>query len=168
LDDAFPASARPCFVVDASAIKLGHYLRCLGYDAEWDERAATRELARRADREGRVLLTRFTRLDEEAPRPKRCVELRSEDPLEQLGQVVGECGLDVRRWLFSRCIRCNVELERVRSRESVRARVPAGVLRRFETFFTCPRCATVFWHGTHVANTCRKLGIEPPGEARGT
>ena len=160
--DAFPASVRPCFVVDSSAIKLGKYLRCLGYDAVWDDRAPTRELARRADPEGRVLLTRFTRLDEEVPRPKLCVELRSEDPREQLEQVIAECGLDPRRWLFTRCIGCNVELERVSNRESVRHRVPLGVFERYQELFTCPRCGTVFWLGTHVLNTCRKLGIEPP------
>lgn len=160
--DAFPGSGRPCFVVDSSAIRLGKYLRCLGYDTAWDDRAPTRELARRADREGRVLLTRFTRLDEEAPRPKQSVELRSEDPVEQLEQVVAECGLETRRWLFTRCIRCNVELLRVADRESVRDRVPRGVLERYRELFTCPRCGTVFWHGSHVENTCRKLGIEPP------
>jgi uncharacterized protein with PIN domain len=160
--EIFPASTRPCFLVDASLIKLGRYLRCLGFDAEWDESASARELATRAEDQGRIFVTRSTRLDFEVPRPGACVELRAGDAEQQLAQLVRELGLDARRWLFTRCIRCNVELERVRDREQVRALVAPEVFARQSEFFRCPRCATVFWRGSHVANTCRKLGLEPP------
>jgi uncharacterized protein with PIN domain len=144
------------------AVKLGKYLRCLGYDAEWDVRVPTRELARRAAAEGRVLLTRNTRVGFELEPPARWLQLTSEDAVEQLQQVVAAFDLDVRAHLFSRCILCNVALETISDRERARGRVPGRVLERYETFYACPRCGTVFWKGTHVANTCRKLGIEWP------
>jgi hypothetical protein len=147
------------------AVKLGKYLRCLGYDAEWDVRVPTRELARRAVAEARVFLTRNTRVGFELEAPPRWLRLASEDPLEQLRQVVAAFGLDVRARLFSRCILCNLPLETVSDHEAVRDRVPARVLDRHDTFYGCPGCGTVFWKGTHVANTCRKLGIEPPPDA---
>lgn len=153
---------RPRFLVDGMAIKLGKYLRCLGYDAEWDVRASTRALARRAADEGRVLLTRNTRVGFELAAPGRWLALSSDDPREQLHQVVAALSLDVRTRLFSRCILCNLELGRMADLEALRGRVPAAVLERYREFFTCPGCGTVFWKGTHVANTCRKLGIEPP------
>ena len=152
---------RPRFLVDGMAIRLGKYLRCLGYDAEWDVRSPTRGLARRAALEGRVLLTRNTRLGGEVPRPERFLVLEAEDPVEQLHQVVDALGLDVQALLFSRCIRCNLELETIAA-AAVRERVPAPVLERHDRFYTCPGCGTVFWKGSHVANTCRKLGIAPP------
>jgi uncharacterized protein with PIN domain len=159
---ASPGEPAPRFLVDSMAIKLGKYLRCLGYDAEWDAGATTRTLARRAEREERIFLTRNTRGGEEFALPPRSIELASDDPVEELAQVVRECALDVRSRLFTRCIGCNVELAPVADRESVRHRVAPEVLERYARFYTCPRCGTVFWKGSHVANTCRRLGIEPP------
>lgn len=152
----------PRFLVDGMAIKLGKYLRCLGYDADWDVSTPTRGLARRAAAESRILLTRNTRMGFELEAPPRWLALESADPLEQVRQVVRELELDMRARLFSRCIRCNLELEVVADTTAVRERVPARVRERYRTFYTCPGCATVFWRGSHVANTCRKLGIEPP------
>ncbi len=150
----------PRFLVDGMAVKLGKYLRCLGYDVAWEIGAGTRALARRAAEEGRVLLTRNTR--EDAFRaPPRWLRLEAEDPVEQLREVEAALFLDVRARLFTRCIRCNVELEEV-ERETVIERIPDGVRDRHRRFWTCPACHTVFWWGSHVARTCRKLGIEPP------
>jgi uncharacterized protein len=150
----------PRFEIDQMLIKLGKYLRCLGYDARWDSKS-TREAVRRADEDGRILLTRNTRLGEELPVPARFLLLADEDPVRQLARVVAELALDTRTHLFSRCIRCNVPLDAIPDLSTVRDRVPAGVLAMHEEFFRCPSCGTVFWKGTHVANTCRKLGLLP-------
>src|SRR5262245_47701972 len=131
---------RARFLVDASLIRLGKYLRCAGYDAAWDVEASARTLARRAEREGRVFVTRSTRTGFEFERPAQCVELRSDDAREQFLELVRVLALDTRRWTFTRCIRCNVELESVRERESIRARVPAAVFEARGAFFTCSRC----------------------------
>jgi uncharacterized protein with PIN domain len=151
----------PRFLVDGMALRLGKYLRCAGFDAVWDVAAETRALARRAELEGRILLTRNTRIGEGVPPPPRWLALASEDPCEQFHQVVRELDLDPRARLFTRCIRCNVELVPAAAMD-VESRVPAAVRARYTRFFACPGCATVFWHGSHVANTCRKLGLEPP------
>lgn len=151
-------SDRPRFTTDASLIRLGKYLRCAGYDAEWDARAPARVLAEQAERERRVFVTRSTRVGFEFERPDRCVAIASDDPREQFQELVRALHLDTKR-SFTRCIRCNVELERVSDPESIRARVEPAVFETRREFFTCPRCATVFWHGSHVENTCRKLGL---------
>ena len=154
----------PRFLVDGMAIKLGKYLRCLGYDAEWDVRSSTRALLERAAREGRLLLTRNTRIGLEFEARSPWLRLESEDPVQQLHQVVAALDLDVHARLFSRCILCNVALETVAEREGVRVRVPARVFERYRVFYTCPSCGTLFWKGSHVANTCRKMGLPPPAE----
>lgn len=150
------------FLVDGMLVKLGKYLRCLGYDAEWDLTAPTRELARRAEATQRILLTRSTRVGFELEPPPRWFRIESEDPVAQLHQVAGAFDLDMRARLFSRCILCNLELEPVRARESVRARVPERVYASHQDFYTCRRCGTIFWKGFHVENTCRKLRLPFP------
>jgi uncharacterized protein with PIN domain len=155
------AMPEPTFLLDHMVVKLGKYLRILGYDAEWDLSARTQELVRRANVEGRIFVTR-NRHPERYPNVTRSIMLESDDPVVQLRRVVEQAGLDVQAGLFSRCIRCNVTLEQVADKESVEGRVHPNVYARYETFYACPSCHTVFWHGTHVGNTCRKLGIEGP------
>jgi uncharacterized protein with PIN domain len=86
------------------------------------------------------------------------------EPVAQLRELMDDLGLAAGSRLFSRCVRCNVELVDVPDRESVRDRVHPNVYARYERFYTCPRCGTVFWKGSHVRNTCAKLGLDFPGE----
>ena len=140
-------------------IKLGKYLRILGYDAEWDPSVRTHELIRAANAEGRVFLTRNRRLPDQYPLPDSVITLRSTDPVEQLSEVVSRMDLDPGQSLFSKCIRCNVRLEVVKDKSRIESAVHPNVIRRYDEFFTCPRCGTVFWKGSHVRNTQRKLGL---------
>jgi len=147
------------FAVDQMVVKLGKYLRILGYDAIWDLEIRTHELILRANREQRVFLSRNTRLKDEYPPVDRPHILQSTDPVEQLHDVVRQYALDSQGRLFSRCIRCNVALESVAGKESIAAQVHPNVFKRYDAFYRCPSCGTVFWKGSHVRNTCRKLGL---------
>jgi uncharacterized protein with PIN domain len=151
------------FMVDHMLIKLGKYLRIIGYDAAWDSQVRTHELITKANTEDRIFLTRNTHITEQYPRATRLLVLRETDPVKQFQIVVAEFRLDPRERLFSKCIRCNLFLEKINDKEQIRARVHPNVYARFEAFFTCPKCGTVFWKGTHVANTCRKLELPRPG-----
>lgn len=162
---AMDAPDRPRFAVDRMLEKLGSYLRCLGFDAAFEAGCSTATLIERADGEGRVFLTRNRHLAHHRPLPDRSLVLRSDHPVEQLGEVRAAFGLGEER-LFSRCIRCNQPLDEAR-REEVRSRVSEVVFRRYETFFRCPSCGTVFWKGSHVQNTCRKLGLADASELAG-
>lgn len=148
------------FMVDHMLIKLGKYLRILGFDAAWDFQARTHALIARANSEKRIFLTRNTHIAEQYPHPQNLFLLRATDPVKQLQIVVQEFKLNPRAKLFSKCIRCNVFLEKVADKESIRSFVHPNVYERFADFFACPRCGTVFWKGSHVANTCRKLGLD--------
>lgn len=159
---------RPSFMVDHMLIKLGKYLRIIGFDAEWDLASRTHELILRANREGRIFLTRNTRLPDQYPRPARVVTLTSTDPVVQLGEVVRRYDLESVKNLFSRCIRCNVALEPLPDLSQVGGRVHPNVLARYSSFYTCPKCRTVFWKGSHVRNTCAKLGLDDVSDLKGT
>jgi uncharacterized protein with PIN domain len=147
------------FMVDHMLIKLGKYLRILGYDAAWDKNLRTHELIVRSNMEDRIFLTRNTKLKDQYPAVRRVIVLALTDPAAQLSEVVRQTGLDTRSRVFSKCIRCNVFLDSVADKKEIEDRVHPNVYSRHEKFFRCPSCGTVFWHGSHVSNTCRKLGL---------
>ena len=155
-----PADIR--FAVDRMLVKLGTYLRILGYDAEWRPSGRTHELIREANASGRVFVTRNRRIPQEYPRPERMLLVESTDPVRQLTEVVRGAGLDPQRFLFTACIRCNVALHTVPDKAEIRDRVHPNVYEGYGAFYRCPSCGTVFWHGSHVRNTCRKLGLPLP------
>ncbi|MCE9615146.1 MAG: Mut7-C RNAse domain-containing protein [Lentisphaerae bacterium] len=152
------------FVVDHMVIKLGKYLRVLGYDAVWDSRLRTHELIQWANREGRVFVTRNGRLKDQYPAAQRVLQVVSSEPVAQLRAVQAAYHLDPRQALFTCCIRCNVPLVPVGDKEAVRGRVHPRVFARQSHFFSCPVCGTVFWRGSHVRNTCCKLGLPVPDD----
>ncbi len=153
----------PLFCVDHMLVKLGKYLRILGYDADWHPGLRTHELIRRANAQQRIFLTRNRRLRDQYPLPDRCLVIQSTDPVVQLSEVVARAGLETGRGLFSRCIRCNVALAGIGDKREIREQVHPNVYARYDKFYRCPACRTVFWKGSHVRNTCRKLSL-PPGD----
>ncbi len=152
------------FVTDSMLEKLARYLRCCGADAHSDSGASRATLIELANREDRYFLTRNRHLAHHHPLPRHEVQIESDDPLEQIHQLL-DAGLVDTSAMFSRCIKCNRILEPI-ERDAVRERVPPGVLATYRSFFTCTGCGTVFWRGSHVRNTCRKLGVADVSECR--
>lgn len=161
------AGERPRFMLDHMVVRLGKYLRVIGYDADWDLGLRTHELIQRANATDRIFVTRNSHIAEQFPAVRRLLFVPSTDPAEQFKMLVRELHLDPRAALFSRCIRCNEPLATIAVKETIRSRVHPNVFARHERFFQCPRCGTVFWHGSHVTNTCRKLELSPPGGTTG-
>lgn len=151
-------------VVDHMLLKLGRYLRCLGIDAVWDLEHTTHELMRRAHAERRTFVTRNARPQLRRRVALRVLLVRSTDPVEQVREVLEATGVDPMSRIFSRCIRCNVELEELPPAAPALDRLPPRVRSTYRRFHRCPSCETVFWKGTHVANTCRKLGLPDASE----
>lgn len=147
--------------------KLARWLVLLGYDARWagvDGRSDL-ELLEQAHREGRVFITRDTKIPEVAGLRKLVV--RPQRFEEQLVYVLGQLGLrpDPER-LFSRCAYCNEPLAGL-TRETALPRVPPLVRRLDTRFFECRRCGRVYWNGTHTERAIKKLqrlGLSGKGE----
>jgi uncharacterized protein with PIN domain len=159
-----PAAREPRFEVDAMLIKLARYLRCLGYDAQWGEGESLATRIERADAEGRVFLTRNHNVGHQQRLPRNIVFVRGDDPVAQVQQLVDELRLEPRARMFTRCIRCNVALVEVAKDQLIAARVPARTFATYAHFYACPSCGTVFWKGSHVRNTCRKLRMPDVSE----
>ena len=149
---------QPTFLVDVNAGRLAKWLRILGYDTLFIPDADDDELLRVAIREGRVILTRDSRLMERrlvTTGQLAALFIRDDDLRSQLRQVVQAFALDGPD-LLSRCIRCNTPLEPI-GKEAVAERAPPYVYATQNEFMECPTCRRVYWQGTHWANMRRDL-----------
>jgi uncharacterized protein with PIN domain len=135
------------FLCDAMLGSLARWLRFFGYDTCFFESSVPDdELARRADAEGRWLLTRDRELAAVGP---RTMLLRGEDLESQLAELFDRLGLRPEATLDrARCGECNGQLVTVAADE-LRSEVPPYVLRTATRFRRCGSCRRVYWPGTH-------------------
>jgi uncharacterized protein with PIN domain len=136
----------PRFLADAMLGRLAKWLRILGYDAAYFP-GEDRDLVRLARRDGRILLTRDTRLLQWRGLPPHFF-IQSDHVAEQLRQVVRALGLNVAAPPGRRCIRCNEILE-PRAKAEVHGLVPEFVWSHHQAFWGCTRCRRIYWAGTH-------------------
>lgn len=143
------------FIVDGMLGKLAKWLKILGFDVIFLNRAADDEILRRARNEKRVLLTRDHQLFAAAGN-SRAMLVESEEWPEQLSQVLDAFDLRTAVRPYSRCLTCNVRLRRI-SRQRARNLVAPFVLEQAPSFAICPGCGRVFWPGTHYDDMSARL-----------
>ncbi len=155
------------FAADGMLQSLADWLRLLGYDCVAGHGRAFLE---QALAEGRVFLTRNFHLPDNLPkallRRETIVFVLAERLPDQLREVAQKFSLDTRRFVFSRCVRCNLPLRAVGPAEAS-GRVPADVLAREREFWRCDGCGKTFWRGSHVTNSLARLRrwLQTPGDA---
>ena len=143
------------FIVDCMLGKLAKWLKILGFDTVYLNRAEDSELLILARREKRVLLTKDQELHQAAAGlPNLFIE--SDDWPEQLAQVLEAFRLRDRAKPHSRCLLCNVELKNIPKRMA-RNLVTPFVFKRARSFAICPTCGRVFWPGTHSEDMDLKI-----------
>jgi len=137
----------PKFVLDVHLGKLAGYLRMLGFDAMYANRASDPELVRISSEQRRILLTRDRGVLKHSA-VTHGYWLRETDSRRQAAEVVSR--FDLARLLrpLTRCMVCNEPL-REASKAEVRGRVPPGTLEWCDEFRECAGCGRVYWHGSH-------------------
>jgi len=143
------------FVVDCMLGKLAKWLKILGFDTVYLNKAEDRDLLLLARREKRVLLTK----DQElllAAAGLPCLFIESDNWPEQVAQVLDAFRLRNRARPHSRCLACNIELKRI-SKRLARNLVTPFVFERAPSFAICPSCGRVFWPGTHFEDMDLKI-----------
>ena len=127
---------------------LAKWLRILGYDTAYDNRIPDDEIVSRCLREGRIALTRDSRLTERRAM-RNALLIESTELGAQLRQVLSYLGRepDPSR-LLTRCPECNSELAPA-TPDSVRNLVPPYVFETQTDFRRCPGCGRIYWGGTH-------------------
>lgn len=137
-------------------VRLGRYLRAAGYDtAIAEDRSDDERLVEQAEREGRVLLTGDRRLGAaHSSGSPRVVVLPS--TLREAATELGRCfALDWLSRAFSRCLLCNVALER--APDEAWAQVPALSRRPGAALRRCPVCGRLYWEGSHARRMRARL-----------
>jgi uncharacterized protein with PIN domain len=143
------------FAVDKMLGRLAKWLRILGYDTLFDPYLGSATIAKQAEDENRVFITRDAKLTKHSD-PLSFFIVQSENYREQLREVVGHFKLDISSHLFTRCTICNKEIHLV-EKEAVKDRIPEKSAVNFEKFYQCPQCKRVYWAGTHTQNTEKRL-----------
>ena len=137
----------PKFIATMELGRLARWLRLLGYDCIFFDRAKKRDIVIESLREDRAILTRETRLSRFSG--VRMIHIESDFVEEQLAQVIKSLHLSIdRNGMFTRCIECNTPIERA-EKESVVSKVPPYVFKTQEEFMRCPGCGKIYWKGTH-------------------
>jgi uncharacterized protein with PIN domain/sulfur carrier protein ThiS len=138
---------QPRFVLDVHLGKLAAYLRLLGFDATYDRGMQDPDLARLSASEQRILLTRDRQLLKRNEVTHAHL-VRSLEPRTQCVEVVRRFDLVGLAAPFTRCLRCNAQLSRVKISD-VAERVPAWVRARASEVTHCDACDRLYWRGTH-------------------
>jgi uncharacterized protein with PIN domain len=157
-------AAPPRFAADRMLGRLARWLRILGHDVAYGPHLGGHTLATCARREGRLLLTRDTRLCRDPELPPH-VFIHSDHFREQLREVAAVVPLGGSAFL-GRCLDCNRPLIPA-SRDEARERVPPYVAATQERFLGCSGCGRLYWgatHRAHMLDELATLGLAP--EAR--
>jgi len=142
------------FIADVMLGRLAKWLRIIGYDTLYFRKIEDSQLIRMAVREGRTLLTRDVELFNRGGFQGLFID--SGDLGLQLAQVMREAKLRPKVKAGVRCPLCNERLRAV-NRDQVRGSVPVYVYSTHREFTRCPRCAKIFWRGTHWQRIERRL-----------
>lgn len=153
----------PRFAADAMLGRLARWLRVLGYDTSHDMTLADPVLVELAAAEERILLTRDRHLLQEL-RPVRAHEVRQDDPLLQLKDLVEALALPPPRDLFTRCLLDNALLDWLDAQAALPL-LPEGVRGLAHTVRRCPACGRLYWEGSHVRRMRAALERALPGWA---
>ncbi len=137
------------FIADVNLGKLAKWLRILGYNTVFYPENADRAFLRKAEREGRVALTRKKAILRGLS-PGGGVMIQSDTVFEQLVEIMDKLPfVPESERMFSICVRCNEKLMEV-EKEEISGMVPDYIFASHNEFRMCLHCKRVFWRGTHI------------------
>ncbi len=147
------------FIVDNNVGKLAKWLRMMGYDTLFFDGSDDSQMVATALAEGRVILTRDTQIMRRRMVTNgrlKAILIKSDEPEQQMRQVVETLNLDCQFRPFAICLECNQLLEE-RSKQQVQDLVPPYVFQTQSQYVECPACHRIYWRGTHWQAMTRKL-----------
>jgi len=145
------------FIADRTLGKLAKKLRVLGFDVVYWRGGNLEGALKAAAAEGRTLLTRSRRVQENTEDlPTHVVE--TNDPQQQILEVLSAFKLRPEaNQFFSRCLMCNEALVPIPKGEA-EGKVPDFIYRTYDSFHICPRCHRIYWPGTHFQRMKKEMG----------
>lgn len=134
------------FIADGHLGKLARDLRLLGFDVVYESDATDSSLVAKCSND-RALLTRDRRLlMHRAIRHGYCP--RSNDPEEQIIEVIRRFDLAELVSPYMRCLQCNGLLATVNKAEVIDQLEPLTKI-HYDDFRRCVECGKIYWPGSH-------------------
>ena len=137
----------PRFIIDANLGRLARYLRLLGFDTLYRNNYPDQEIARIAQQDRRIVLTR----DRALLQHKSITHgyfVRSDKPREQVKEILARLDLYDHVHPFTRCLRCNGEMENV-EKHAVDHQLQPMTRQYYDRFRRCTACGQAYWKGSH-------------------
>ena len=151
-----PAPLRsPAFVLDSNLGRLARYLRLLGFDCLYQNDYDDKTVANIADQQRRIVLTRDRALLQRKI-ITRGYFVREVRPRLQVQEVLARFDLYRRVEPFSRCVRCNGNLQTV-DKQTIEDQLEPKTRQYFENFRICTACGQIYWQGSHHARSLRLI-----------
>lgn len=135
------------FILDDHLGRLARYLRQLGFDTLYGKTFQDEEVLHLAEEERRIILTKDSRLLRHK-RVRFAYLIVSNDPKDQLLEVLQQYDLFASFHPFGRCLLCNHKLKAVK-KEDILHRLEPLTRKYYQEFFWCSACEKVYWKGSH-------------------
>jgi uncharacterized protein with PIN domain len=135
------------FILDVHLGKLARYLRLIGFDCYYHNELTDKNIAEISLNEKRIILTR----DKGILKYNHVTHgyfLRSDNPREQLKEVIKRFDLKNSIKMFTRCMECNGELTNI-PKEKIINELLDGTKNHYDHFFMCNNCSKIYWRGSH-------------------
>ncbi len=138
------------FAADGMLGKLTRWLRMLGYDVKYSNRADDDELIALTTKEKRILLTHDLQLYRQATaKGIDAFYFEGKTSEEKLAQLAKRYSLNLRiDMTTSRCPRCNTRVKPISKKQAVK-QVEPNTLTNYDGFWKCPKCGKIYWQGAH-------------------
>lgn len=143
------------FIADVHLGKLVRLLRMLGFDTYYHNALDDKRIADISLKEKRIILTRDVGLLKRKA-VKRGYWIRSQQPEEQVKEVIRRFHLQDRIRPLTRCIACNGLIEAVR-KDNIRDKLEENTEKYYSQFYTCTECGKIYWPGSHVSRMKRTI-----------
>ena len=145
-DPAGPAR-QSRFILDVHLGKLAKLLRMSGFDTCYRNDLDDDEIIDRGEKENRIIITRDIGILKNNWVQKGYY-VRSQNPREQLKEVIIRFQLQSSIRFLSRCMECNGLITKTEKKE-VEKDLNTGTRNYFEKFFRCSNCRKIYWEGSH-------------------
>lgn len=135
------------FICDVHLGKCARFLRMLGFDTLYENDYDDPKIVAISVTQKRILLTR----DQKLLHAKVITHgywIRSQDPNEQVREVIKRFDLYNRIKPFARCIACNGLITEVKKEDVVEQLEPRTRM-YYDEFYQCAGCKRVYWKGSH-------------------
>lgn len=141
-------SEKPDFMLDVHLGGLARYLRMAGFNVLYNnEDWGDKYIADKGGKDGRIVLSRDIGLLKRSS-VQYGYFVRNKDSFEQFKEIVSRYDLINSFKPFSRCIRCNGEIQKVLKEQIVHL-LEEGTKNEHEDFWKCKSCEQIYWKGTH-------------------